>query len=390
MTNAARSKSARSFHTPGHCVDISGRRHTPVRRNSNDMDELADIFGDRLVRPIGLLGEKPGEFLQRRSGRGRINGIESVEKRTMVDYDRGQRAQRSAVSGAPFGGTCPKSGEDWDDGLFVHGAVDKGIFPHQSTGIFPLAEDLSSRDNARVSDPREILLERIAERCAALGITPRDLSMRATGKPDVVRDMKRRKSLPNASTLAAIAQELETTTDWLLGRTANPVQPTSEIGFPDLDLSTEKSNISRMPVYGTGYCDDLEVTVDGNVAHIEQTLFEPSVVLHMITRPAALNGAKDAYGIYFHGSSMEPRFLQGEIGIVVTNPPPGPGDFVVVQLNDGNGDDVVHVLVKQLVRVTSASVELRQFNPDMVFTFERRRITRMHRIAMHGDPAWFR
>lgn len=87
---------------------------------------------------------------------------------------------------------------------------------------------------------------------------------------------------------------------------------------------------------------------------------------------------------------MEPRFFQREIGIVSPTPPPGPGDFVVVQLNDGNHDDVVHVLVKQLIRVTSTVVELRQLNPEMTFTIERRRVSRMHRIVMSGDPASFR
>ena len=201
--------------------------------------------------------------------------------------------------------------------------------------------------------------------------------------------MLRRNGLPNSGTLSKYAEILGTTTDWLLGLTENEDQPLSEVGFVEVRQRWGEQPPSRIPVYGTGYCDDLEVKLDGECVKVEQTLFEPTNVVAMISRPPALLGVEGAYGIYFHGSSMEPRFFQGEIGVVTPNPPPGPGDFVVVQINDGNGDDVVHVLVKQLVRATSAFVELKQFNPEIVFRIDRRRVTRMHRIAMSGEPAVF-
>lgn len=258
-----------------------------------------------------------------------------------------------------------------------------------STGIFPLCVDDPFRDNARVTEEREILAQRITEARERKGLSAREVSMRATGKPDVIRDMLRRQSTPNGATLAKIAEVLDTTTDWLLGRSQVSSQPASEVGFREMASGFKSPHAARLPVYGTGYCDDLEIQQDGHYVQIEQTMFEPSHIVHMISRPPALLGADGAYGIYFYGSSMEPRYNQGEIGVVVTTPPPGPGDFVVVQLNDGNGDDVVHVLVKRLVRTTSSYVELEQFNPAIVFRVDRRRVTRMHRIAMSGEPAIF-
>lgn len=232
-----------------------------------------------------------------------------------------------------------------------------------------------------MAEEREILFERITARREERGLTERDLSLRATGKPDVIRDMKRRKSTPNGSTLAAIAAELQTTTDWLLGRADTPVQPTSEIGVHAVPFEWRgQARGDRIPVFGTGYCDDLEIPADGDLVKIEQTLFEPEHVVQMIERPPALWAVKDAYAIYFHGSSMEPRFYQGEIGIVNPARPPGPGDFVVVQLNDGTTADVVHVLVKRLVRQAANYVELEQFNEPAIFRIERKRVARMHLI----------
>lgn len=271
----------------------------------------------------------------------------------------------------------------------MHALNDTGIIPHLSTGIIPLCDKEPFRDNARMATEREFLAQRITEAREKMGLSAREVSMRATGKPDVLRDMLRRQSTPNGPTLAKIAEVLETTTDWLLGRSHNVSQPKSEVGFHDVSLGFRGPRSPKLPVYGTGYCDDLEIELDGNCVQIEQTMFEPSHVVHMISRPPALVGSEGAYGIYFYGSSMEPRYNQGEIGVVVTTPPPGPGDFVVVQLNDGNGDDVVHVLVKRLVRATSSYVELEQLNPAIIFRVERRRVTRMHRIVMSGEPAIF-
>jgi hypothetical protein len=40
--------------------------------------------------------------------------------------------------------------------------------------------------------------------------------MRAVGKPDLLRDMRRRQGLPRGDRLAEIARVLGTTSDWLL------------------------------------------------------------------------------------------------------------------------------------------------------------------------------
>jgi phage repressor protein C with HTH and peptisase S24 domain len=235
--------------------------------------------------------------------------------------------------------------------------------------------------------PEGLFRERVAERLKALGKSPRAVSIEIGANVGYVRDLldPEKTGIPRADRLNRLAAALETTADYLLAQSDASAQIISEVRFGEFRQEWRGSPSDRLPVHGTGYCDDLEIEVDGQVVRIEQSLFEPTHVIQMIQRPPALRGYNDAYAIYFHGSSMEHRFYQGEIGIVVPAPPPGPGDFVVVQLNDGATEDVIHVLVKRLIRTTSSYVELEQFNPAVRFRVDRRRVTRMHRILGSTD-----
>lgn len=224
--------------------------------------------------------------------------------------------------------------------------------------------------------------KRLRARIEEKGLTPRAVSLAIKANQGYVRDLldPDKSGMPSEARARALATVLETTTDWLFGHAENPAQPTSEVSFGDNVRDWRQTDGEKLPIHGTGYCDDLRIQQDGSYVDIEQTLYNPDNQVGLIERPPALRFAHDAYAIYFHGSSMEPRFFQGEIGIVTPTPPPGPGDFVVVQLNDGNGDDVVHVLVKRLIRATSSYVELEQYNPPIIFRVDRKRVTRMQKI----------
>ena len=207
--------------------------------------------------------------------------------------------------------------------------------------------------------------------------------------------------MPGGERLQRIAETLNTTTDFLLGRTDNPSQVRSEVeiapipdsirqsfgsNLRDNSLEYKGQRLRPLPVLGTGYCDDLRITGEqGKEIEIERFMLEVDHVVHMVERPAALAGSPDAYAIYFHGSSMEPRFFQGEMGIVDPRRPASPNDFVVVQLTDGKNDSIQTVLVKQLIRVGAGFVELRQTNPELTFRIDRKLIARMHRICNNND-----
>ena len=63
----------------------------------------------------------------------------------------------------------------------------------------------------------DILIQRITERRIALGLTERDVSIRATGKADAIRFIRSRGSKPSFERLTKIAKVLETHPSYLAG-----------------------------------------------------------------------------------------------------------------------------------------------------------------------------
>jgi len=231
-------------------------------------------------------------------------------------------------------------------------------------------------------DEIEYLRTRLDSLIKARGTNPRAVSVAISKNPSYIRQIIVGKGgMPSASTLTDIAGQLETTVDYLLGKADSINQPASEVAFLPVPSVDPQRDVRGIPVMATGYCDDLIFDIVGNGGiEIERMQLEVDHVVRLIERPAALRDARDAYAIYFHGSSMEPRFFQGEFGIVDPRRPPSPGDFVVVQLNDGNSSDVITVLVKRLVKINASWVELEQYNPAAVFRVPRQQVTRLQRI----------
>ncbi|HEX8554362.1 MAG TPA: helix-turn-helix transcriptional regulator, partial [Sphingomonas sp.] len=75
-----------------------------------------------------------------------------------------------------------------------------------------------------------VLQERIAAKLAELNVSAREISMAAVKQPDAIRNILKKNAMPAVDRLDAIAAELGTTADWLLGRhgaaeRSDPVEP---------------------------------------------------------------------------------------------------------------------------------------------------------------------
>lgn len=265
-----------------------------------------------------------------------------------------------------------------------------GYVPHLSTGFVPLPMPALLRDTSRdMEDPQETsLFDRITSKRKELGITERQLSIEVTGKPDLIRDVKRRGHAPSADNLTRIAQVLGVSVDWLLGASPRPDPVHSEASLSDNILEWRGPDRAEpgIPLVGTGDCADLNVCSEsGEMITVERSSFDPDHHVRMLVRPPALRGQTDLYAIYFHGESMEPRFQPGEVGIVDPRRPVRNGDYVLVQLNAGDSDEVVTVLVKRLVRQNADEVVLEQFNPAVTFKVPKNRVARVHRIMQQTE-----
>jgi phage repressor protein C with HTH and peptisase S24 domain len=143
-----------------------------------------------------------------------------------------------------------------------------------------------------------------------------------------------------------------------------------------------------VPVYGTAMGTFREA---GDGPAIEQTLVDRSDTIDHFTRPPGYANRTGLYGLYVQGSSMEPRWDQGDPIYVDPKRPPLIGDDVVVYLvrNVDDSDELEAVLLKRLVKRTAGYVELQQYNPALTFQVETRRIAAMHRVIPRRELLTF-
>jgi SOS-response transcriptional repressor LexA len=108
---------------------------------------------------------------------------------------------------------------------------------------------------------------------------------------------------------------------------------------------------------------------------IELCSIEPNEQVGLIDRPESLAADADAYAVTVIGQAMWPRYRPGRRLLVSPAAPPRAGDDVLVQLANGAA------LIKEMVRRTAGIIELRQFNPDMVFVVGAGEVAAVHKVV---------
>lgn len=232
----------------------------------------------------------------------------------------------------------------------------------------------------------DILKERIQAKLAELNVTAREISVAALNQPDAIRNIVKKGSMPGADRLEVLAEHLGTTSDWLLGR-EKAIERTfaTQAMLPESFRRLPKT----LPIYGSALGADLEFDdCNGIVVNVEQTEVHMTAPLDFMARPIGVTGRPDLYVVSVSGHSMEPRFDSGRRVLVDPKRSPGVGDDVVVQLRGPtfDGEEVRHVLIKQLVRRRPTAVILRQFNPAVEFEVPNEQVSAVHRV-MPWDEA---
>jgi phage repressor protein C with HTH and peptisase S24 domain len=96
-------------------------------------------------------------------------------------------------------------------------------------------------------------------------------------------------------------------------------------------------------------------------------------------RGAPLLGVKGAYAIYVSGDSMVPAYDPGDTALVNPNLPAAPGHDYVFFQSDGHGQTIA--CIKRLMRIASDKWHVRQFNPQMDFTLDRKLWSEAQRVV---------
>lgn len=156
--------------------------------------------------------------------------------------------------------------------------------------------------------------------------------------------------------------------------------------LPSLDDLMTKRGVADLPVYGTALGADLDMTsTTGQIVAVEQATLDMSEAVEFVRRPPGLVSRRDAYALIVAGSSMSPRYEDGEMLLVDPRRPPAPGQDVIVQMVDDSGQDgadrVVCVMVKRLVRRSASWIELEQFNPRVTFRLDMANVKAIHRVV---------
>jgi hypothetical protein len=113
---------------------------------------------------------------------------------------------------------------------------------------------------------------------------------------------------------------------------------------------------------------------------VELLGFDVRKVIGQVERPARLASDRNAYALTMIGEAMWPRFRSGRRLLVSPATPIVEGDDVLVQLaRRSNGK--VRAMIGELVRRTSAFVELRIFNPDTSFRIDADRVAAIQKVV---------
>lgn len=137
------------------------------------------------------------------------------------------------------------------------------------------------------------------------------------------------------------------------------------IGVPVGNNDNEPRTDRRIPVYGLA-----AGAVRGHLT------LSPDPVEWVRAMPGIAN-VRDAYAMIVTGSSMEPRYLPGEIIYLHPHRPPRPGDHIAIQEMDKDG---VSVSLKRFERMTETHLITTQYNPPAEVRFLRSRIQAVHRV----------
>lgn len=133
----------------------------------------------------------------------------------------------------------------------------------------------------------------------------------------------------------------------------------------------------RLPVYGMAVAGD-----DGRFELNGQRIAD-------VLCPPGLENVRDAYAVYVHGSSMEPRYYPGETVWVHPHKPVSRGDFVVAQIRNDEPGEPPLGFVKQFISRNSRELLLEQFNPpegqDRIMRFPADRVISVHKIVLSGQ-----
>ena len=195
---------------------------------------------------------------------------------------------------------------------------------------------------------------RIAELAARAGLKIPELARLINVKAPTLRVYTRGEREPRPALAEKIAEALGCTANEVMGFDTNGGPPLKDVGE------------NQIPVYGNA------------AAGLGADVTDVSSPVEYVGRHPLMASSANGYAVFVVGTSMEPRFREGEIVYVRPGKPPRRGDDVVVQIEK---DKTRTAIVKEYVSADDEDVTLRQHNPTKEIKIRRDSVSAIHIVC---------
>jgi phage repressor protein C with HTH and peptisase S24 domain len=229
----------------------------------------------------------------------------------------------------------------------------------------------------------------IAEARAKRGMTASEVARAMNTTPQAVYNWEKGKNRPASKNLLALAEVLRVDGQrFLAGEVVllgeGPEAPQLPNSAPLARSPREVELDNDAPDFGAigGPRDVPEYGIAVGGEEGDFTLNGETV--GYVTRPLSLKG-RSVFAVRVKGSSMSPRFDEGDVLYVERHREPSIGDDGIFEMKPTDEWQAGHAFVKQLVAKGMGVVKVKQFNPLDEFTFRRDQIVRMFRVVPRNE-----
>lgn len=184
---------------------------------------------------------------------------------------------------------------------------------------------------------------------------------------------------PKSDRLPALAAFLGTSADHLLGSSPRDMRPRT--GQNSSNEMQAQIRPAILPARGDMPED---VPILGTALGGETGAFVMLGEAGYIRRPPRMAGRTDVFALFVQGTSMDPRYLPGELIYLEKRRAPQPGDHVVIEMRPDK-DGQQEAFLKRLVAVTPTKLRVAQYNPAKTIEIDRKAILQVIRVMTLAD-----
>ncbi|SFM00069.1 Phage repressor protein C, contains Cro/C1-type HTH and peptisase s24 domains [Bradyrhizobium sp. NFR13] len=225
------------------------------------------------------------------------------------------------------------------------------------------------------------LTERIRARLQELGRSPITAAVTGGLERSYLRDLLNgRKKTVKRDAHPGIAKGLDWTEEELRNEVAGPSPQLIRPSGPEISNVQVTENAPALSQLG-----DFDVEVRGIASGGADDEFHFNGEIDgLVRRPPGIRRAKNVFALTVSGTSMWPRYEDGEL-IYVQRAHAAIDDFVVVELYPETEGQAGKSFVKQLVRRTGLRVTCKQFNPAKEVEFDAGEVKEIYRVLKPRD-----